>query len=186
MQKSIGNAGTLSLCALFVALIAVGNFIRIPIPPIPITMQLLFTALAGMLLGAKRGMICCAAYVLIGLCGFPIFTGGGGPQYIFHPTFGMLIGFVLGTGLTGFLVERMRRPGFLKYAAAGYAGFLVIYILGIPYYLMIMNLYMGASVGVKEALMACYIVFIPGDIVKCLLAATLAVRLRPQLIRTGL
>ena len=166
MQKSIGNAGTLSLCALFVALIAVGNFIRIPIPPIPITLQLLFTALAGMLLGAKRGMICCAAYVLIGLCGFPIFTGGGGPQYIFHPTFGMLIGFVLGTGLTGFLVERMRRPGFLKYAAAGYAGFLVIYILGIPYYLMIMNLYMGASVGVKEALMACYIVFIPGDIVK--------------------
>ena len=102
-----------------------------------------FTALAGMLLGAKRGMICCAAYVLIGLCGFPIFAGGGGPQYIFHPTFGMLIGFVLGTGLTGFLVERMRRPGFLKYAAAGYAGFLVIYILGIPYYLMIMNLYMG-------------------------------------------
>ena len=94
MQKSIGNAGTLSLCALFVALIAVGNFIRIPIPPIPITLQLLFTALAGMLLGAKRGMICCAAYVLIGLCGFPIFTGGCGPQYIFHPTFGMLIGFV--------------------------------------------------------------------------------------------
>ena len=55
MQKSIGNAGTLSLCALFVALIAVGNFIRIPIPPIPITLQLLFTALAGMLLGRSGG-----------------------------------------------------------------------------------------------------------------------------------
>ena len=41
----------LIMCALFSALIAVGAFIKIPVPVVPFTLQLLFTMMAGLLLG---------------------------------------------------------------------------------------------------------------------------------------
>ena len=46
-----GKTRELVLCALFVALIAVGAFIKVPIPVVPFTLQLLFTMMAGLLLG---------------------------------------------------------------------------------------------------------------------------------------
>ena len=45
----------LVLCAMFVALIAVGAFIKIPVPVVPFTLQFLFTMLAGLLLGPVNG-----------------------------------------------------------------------------------------------------------------------------------
>ena len=61
-------------CGLFTALIAVGAFIKVPVPVVPFTLQYLFTMLAGLLLGAKRGAIAVLAYMLLGLAGLPIFT----------------------------------------------------------------------------------------------------------------
>ena len=40
-------------CGLFTALIAVGAFIKIPIPVVPFTLQYLFTMLAGLLLDCR-------------------------------------------------------------------------------------------------------------------------------------
>ena len=93
---------SLILCSLFAALIAVGAFIKIPIPVVPFTLQVLFTTLAGLLLGPKLGAISVGIYLLIGLIGIPVFTQGGGPSYIFQPTFGYLIGFLIGTYFTGY------------------------------------------------------------------------------------
>ena len=83
----------LVLCALFAALIAVGAFIKIPIPYIPLTLQTLFTMLAGLMLGGRLGAISVCVYVAIGLAGLPVFTQGGGQMYVLKPTFGYLIGF---------------------------------------------------------------------------------------------
>lgn len=47
MMKT-GQTKSLILCALFAALIAVGAFLRIPIPVVPFTLQLLFTMMAGL------------------------------------------------------------------------------------------------------------------------------------------
>lgn len=71
------------LSSLFVALIAIGAFIKVPVPVCPFTLQLLFTTLAGLLLGANLGFISVFVYIVIGLIGIPIFTEGGGPGYIF-------------------------------------------------------------------------------------------------------
>lgn len=73
------------LCAMFAALIAVGAFIRIPIPYVPFTLQLFFTTLAGLLLGPKLGAASSLVYMITGLIGIPIFTEGGGPGYILSP-----------------------------------------------------------------------------------------------------
>lgn len=60
---------TLIYCSLFTALIAVGAFIKIPVPVVPFTLQYLFTMLAGLLLGSRRGTISVVAYMLLGLAG---------------------------------------------------------------------------------------------------------------------
>ncbi|MGN0265837.1 MAG: biotin transporter BioY [Oliverpabstia sp.] len=95
-------------CSLFTALIAVGAFIKIPIPVVPFTLQFLFTTLAGLLLGSRKGTISVVAYMLLGLAGLPIFSEGGGIWYIFKPSFGYIIGFCLGTFVTGLIAERMK------------------------------------------------------------------------------
>ena len=54
----------LVLCAMFVALIAVGAFIKIPVPVVPFTLQFLFTMLAGLLLGPVNGALAVVVYIL--------------------------------------------------------------------------------------------------------------------------
>ena len=61
-------------CGLFTALIAVGAFIKIPIPVVPFTLQYLFTMLAGLLLGSRLGTVSVLSYMLLGLAGLPIFS----------------------------------------------------------------------------------------------------------------
>lgn len=59
------------LCALFIALITVGTFIRIPVGTDVYTLQFLFTLLAGLMLGARLGALAVGAYILLGLVGVP-------------------------------------------------------------------------------------------------------------------
>ncbi len=91
-EISAGNQGKvkeLVLFSLFTALTAIGAFIRVPVPLCPFTLQLLFTTLSGLILGSRKGAASVAVYVVLGLSGVPVFTQGGGPGYIFQPTFGV-------------------------------------------------------------------------------------------------
>ncbi len=45
------------LCGVFTTLIAVGAFIKVPVPVVPFTLQFLFTMLAGLLLGGRKGAL---------------------------------------------------------------------------------------------------------------------------------
>lgn len=85
--RPVNGTRKLALCALFTALIAVGAFIKVPIPVVPIpvvpfTLQLLFTTLAGLLLGARCGALSVGVYILLGLMGLPIFAEGGGHAHL--------------------------------------------------------------------------------------------------------
>ena len=64
----------LALTALFAALIAAGAFIKIPIPVVPFTLQFLFTTLAGLILGPKRGAVSVLCYLILGLIGLQVFS----------------------------------------------------------------------------------------------------------------
>ena len=101
----------IALCALFIALVAVGAFIRIPVGTDVYTLQFLFTLLAGVLLGARLGAVAVGVYVLMGLVGIPVFASGGGPSYVLQPTFGYLVGFICQAYLTGALVRGGRPSG---------------------------------------------------------------------------
>ena len=169
------------LVSMFTALIAVGAFIKIPIGPVPITLQLLFISLAAVLLGWKLGAMSVLVYVVLGLIGFPIFTGGGGISYVVNPTFGFLIAFILGAALTGYLTEKMKKVSVIKLFGACYAGLAIIYVIGVAYFYFIMNFYLGKQVSVMSAIMTCFVVFIPGDICKCIITSIAGVKLIPIL-----
>ncbi len=175
----------LVLMALFVALIAAGAFIKIPVPVMPFTLQFLFTTLAGTLLGARRGALSVLVYILLGLLGLPIFAGGGGPAYVFQPTFGYLPGFCLGAFVTGAMIGDLPAPSIKRLLIANFAGLLTVYLLGMAYYWMIATFYIGTGIGLWTLFLYCFLLAVPGDIVLCAVAAVLGKRLLPVYRKEG-
>ena len=128
------------MCALFTALITAGAFIRIPVPVVPFTLQFLFTMLAGLLMGGRLGAISVGVYTFLGLVGLPIFAEGGGIWYIFKPSFGYIIGFIVASYVTGRLVEKLKELKISRILAANFIGLLIVYAMGMIYYYIIYNI----------------------------------------------
>lgn len=168
-------------CGIFTTLIAAGAFIKIPIPVVPFTLQFLFTMLAGLLLGGRLGALCVAVYILLGLVGLPIFAEGGGLWYIAKPSFGYLIGFCLGSYVTGKMVEKAQGITLTRYLIANFTGLFIVYAMGMIYYYVICNYVIHTPIGLWPLFLYCFILAVPGDICLCILAAFLARRLRSVL-----
>ncbi|KXS42092.1 MAG: hypothetical protein AWU54_1426, partial [Candidatus Frackibacter sp. T328-2] len=60
--------------SLFAALTAIGALLTIPIGPVPVTLQVLFTLTAGALLGARLGLLSQILYLFIGAVGLPVYA----------------------------------------------------------------------------------------------------------------
>lgn len=133
------------LIALFTALMVAGAYIKIPNPffPVFITFQPVFCALSGLIIGSKNGARSIAIYVLMGLAGLPVFSTSSGPQYIFQPTFGFLLGFIAAAYVIGRISESCGRLTTARALFASLSGLFVIYITGIIYMYLINRLYMG-------------------------------------------
>lgn len=169
----------ITMMSLFTALIAIGAFIKIPIPVLPFTLQFLFTMLAGLLMGGKLGAISVTMYIMLGLMGLPIFTQGGGLGYVVMPTFGYLIGFLIGSYVTGKISNMVPNPSYKRLLASNFIGLLIVYGLGMVYYYYISNFYLHSPIGVGALFLYCFILAVPGDIVLCIVAAIIAKRLIP-------
>lgn len=169
----------LVLCAMFVALIIAGAFIKVPIPMVPFTLQVFFTMMAGLLLGGRLGAASVGIYILLGLVGLPVFAEGGGLSYIFKPSFGYIIGFAVGAYVTGTIANRSARPGYGRLLAANFIGLAIVYAFGMAYYYIISDLYLGTPIGLWPLFLYCFILVVPGDIVLCFLGAVLGKRLIP-------
>lgn len=169
----------ITMMSLFTALIAIGAFIKIPIPVLPFTLQFLFTMLAGLLMGGKLGAISVAMYIMLGLMGLPIFTQGGGLGYVVMPTFGYLIGFLIGSYVTGKIANMVPNPSYKRLLASNFIGLLIVYGLGMVYYYYISNFYLHTPIGIGALFLYCFILAVPGDIILCIVAAIIAKRLIP-------
>lgn len=170
---------TLAYTALFAALTAVGAFIRIPLGVSSITLQFLFTAMAGVILGAKYGALSQLVYVALGLVGIPIFTLGGGFGYVLQPTFGFLLGLIPAAFIIGKLTEKRGKPWQLALACV--AGLATLYLVGLPYMALILNAYMGKGMDFSAIMWAGMLPFLPGDALKIVVTALLCPILRKRL-----
>lgn len=171
----------LTLVSLFAALTAVGAFISIPLGPVPLTLQTLFVLISGYVLGAKKAAFSQLVYIALGLVGLPIFSGfSGGIQSILKPSFGFLIGFVAGAFVVGYISRNIR--SLIGYLFAGAVGTMVIYTIGIPYMAFILNSVMDSGLSLERILQIGIIAFLPGDIVKLVIAAYLGKRLNVSIL----
>ena len=165
----------LVLAALFAALTAVCSQIQIPLPMIPINLALFAVHLCGALLGAKWGALSMAVYALLGVVGVPVFAGfGSGPAVLFGKTGGYIIGYILCAAIVGLLSRRLGFT-FPKLCLSMVIGVAVCYVFGTAWFMVISGLNLATS------LSYCVLPFLPGDAVKILLAAFLALRLRKPL-----
>ena len=165
----------LVLAALFAALTAVCSQIQIPLPMIPINLALFAVHLCGALLGAKWGALSMAVYALLGAVGVPVFAGfGSGPAVLFGKTGGYIIGYILCAAIVGLLSRRLGFT-FPKLCLSMVIGVAVCYVFGTAWFMVISGLNLATS------LSYCVLPFLPGDAVKILLAALLALRLRKPL-----
>ncbi|MDO5715198.1 MAG: biotin transporter BioY [Tissierellia bacterium] len=166
----------LTMIALFTALIAIGAFISIPIGPVPFTMQNFFVFMAGLLLLPQHAFTSVLLYVLLGLIGLPIFAGfHGGPSMIFQPTFGFLIGFIVGAYIISKIAYHSPRLGTIVMALL--LGEIVFYLIGLPYMYLYFNHMIHTPTDFSAILSMGLIPFIIPDMVKLGIATLVAPRL---------
>jgi len=169
------------LTALFAALTAGGALVSIPVPlsPVPIVLQNLFAVLSGLVLGPLFGAAAAALFLLAGALGMPVFSGAsGGIAHIVGPTGGFLIGYALAAFVAGLIAgtPRAAKPApLVRIVAAGFAGFLAVYLLGVPWLKMVAGYDWG------KAIAGGFVPFIPGDLIKLIAASAAVPRLRRTL-----
>ena len=167
------NIRQMTLISVFAALTAVGGFISIPLYPVPLTLQTLFTLLAAMTMGSVMGASSQIIYILLGIIGLPVFAGfKAGIGILFGPTGGFLFGFIISAYVIGKIVELKKEKNIFYYFLAGIIGTIILYIIGIT------QLSLVTGIGIKKAITVGMLPFLPGDILKIIAASFIASKLR--------
>ena len=164
----------LAACAVTTALLAVMSWVALPLPvsPVPVTLQTLGVYLAGGLLGPRWGAVAVVAYLLLGLCGVPVFAGAeAGPGVFVGPKGGYLVGFLPAAAVAGVGVGivRGRLRGALELAGLALVllpATVAIYIAGTAWLMVV------AGLNVGQAALVGFVPFLPGEALK--LAAAVA------------
>ena len=163
---------------------AVGAFIKIPIPYVPFTMQFFFSSLSGLVLGARNGALSQLLYLLIGLIGIPVFSNGGGPQYIFQPTFGYLLGLILAAYTIGKLTYNKVNESKVIFLA-NILALGIIYMLGGIYLYIINRFYLKIDISIIEVIKYGVLINFPGDMAK-VVVVTITGKKLSKVLRTSI
>ena len=170
---------TLTLSALFCTLICVGSFIRIPMPNLmPITLQTFFVLLTGLVLPVKASALATISYMILGLIGLPIFSGGGGLSYVLMPNFGFIIGFIISSVIMSVVAEKLKKRIFGQYFVISLLGVTVIYIIGILYFAFISNVYNNADYSAIWFIQTIFLPFLPKEIICIVLSSVTAFKIK--------
>lgn len=172
------KARDLIMVSIFTALTAIGAFIKIPIPYVPFTLQFLFCAMSGIILGPKLGALSQILYVAIGLMGIPVFTEGGGLYYIFKPTFGYLVGFIIAAYVIGKLTSLIKTLTLIKLFLCVLSGLFFVYLFGIIHLYIIYNLYMGNHKTIFWAIFYGFVICVGGDLLVSMAVSALSLKLK--------
>ena len=147
-------------------LIALSAQIKVPMYPVPMSMQTFAVLLIGATYGSRLGAATVILYLIEGALGLPVFAGGAaGLAVLKGYTAGYLAGFVLAAAAIGFLVEKgaARAPITLGLSVA--FGIALIFGPGVTW--------LASSIGLEKAIAGGFVPFILGDLLKGALVVTI-------------
>ncbi|MBM3191985.1 MAG: biotin transporter BioY [Chlamydiae bacterium] len=149
--------------SLFLTLLAL---VKIPMYPVPVTLQTLAVFLLGLGLGARKGALACILYLVEASLGAPVLSGGtSNPLWMASPVAGYLVAFPITAFVTGFLSQKVKGENFLKAVGCLLCGQLCIDLLGVSW--------LAYLIGFPKAFMLGCVPFLPNMVLKILLAASL-------------
>ena len=162
------------LAVLFVTVLTiVAAQVSVPLPftPVPFTLQPMIVLLGGAALGARAGMSAQVLYLVLGIAGLPVFAASPilpqGFGRLLGPTGGYLMSYPIAAFVTGYLAQRGLDRRYATSVLAMVAGLAIVFASGVLW------LAFGAHVGLAAAVRTGLIPFIPADVIKVLLAATI-------------
>jgi len=113
----------------FAVLVAIGAQIEIPNQPVPFTLQTFFVLSAGALLGKRGAAMSMSLYLILGVIGLPVFSGGAfGLAKILGPTGGYLLAFPIAAFAVGYLTKL--RSEYWWMLVSMFIGSFIIFSLG--------------------------------------------------------
>lgn len=145
------------------ALLALSAKMKIPLGPVPFTMQTFVVLVMGMVYGRRLAAATLLLYLGEGAVGLPVFANGGGIVYFAGPTAGYLLAFLVAAVLLGVLAERGWGRTFATTVAAMLIGTVVIFAGGLAW--------LGYLIGFEKAVTVGLMPFIFSDLAKIILAA---------------
>ena len=170
MLQVRARSRVIALSSLFAALTAIGAWISIPVLVVPLTLQTFFVYLSVLVL-KRNAFMSQAVYILMGLAGLPVFAKGmSGYGVLLGPTGGYILGFLVGSFVSGLLLEEFSERGFSKPLSLVIC---VSIIFGMGWavlsYWFMWDFALAFWSGVAP--------FLPGDALKAVLALVLAKRI---------
>lgn len=166
----------ITFVALFAAIMGVLGLlppIMLAFTPVPITLQTIGILLAGGILGARLGFFSIVVFLLMVAAGMPLLSGGRGGLGVFvGPSAGYLFSYPLAALLIGYILSKIPSPRFIHILIVNILmGSIFLYIFGVPVQAFIMNLPILETIKIS-------LVYIPGDILKAIIASIFVYRLR--------
>lgn len=174
----------LTRVSLLLALLVISSQFAIPIGPVAISLQTLVVLIIGLILPPKQAVLTTSLYLILGLMGLPIFTQAmGGPYSLFLPSFGFILSFIPAVWVVSKIRLMQWGNETSRYIVAVLCGSVLIYLIGISYMGFILVFYLGNEMSIGKILSIGMLPFIPGDIVKSLLAIQISKQLNTYLSR---
>ena len=151
--------------ALMASLLAAGAYLHFPLWGVPFSFQVFFAFLAGLTLGPVWGSASVSLYILAGLVGLPVFSGGkSGLAVLLGPTGGYLLGFVICALIMGLASRSKTAVSWPVGLAWGLVALLVTYTLGVLRLKAVLDIQLNSAVKIGVA------PFVTFDLIKLALA----------------
>ena len=171
------DTASITKIALFTSLLSVSSYLVIPLPftPIVLSMHTVMVNLIGLILRPLHAGYTMLVYLGMGLIGLPVFSvGSAGPAKLFGPTGGFYFGFLISAILISLC--KGNKSNIIRYS-------IVTIGIGLPIQHLFGVLFMCFHNGfqVQTAILTVSLPFVLGDIIKCILASMLGVKLNKVL-----
>ena len=178
--KTKSNVYPLVMTAMMAAVIAAVSPFSLPISVIPLSFCTLMLYVTPYILGWRRGAVATLVFILLGMAGVPVFTGfQGGMGKVLGPTGGYIAGYIPLVIVTGLAIQFFPKSRVLQFLGM-IAATAVLYTLGTAWFCV------QSGNDLQKAVTLCVFPFIPGDLIKMVVATAIGPELRKRLVKAGI